>query len=268
MFRKLVSNLPFSPSLIGQLGLYAQRLKREQAVRRVGLVFTVFALIIQSLVVFNPPMSANATLERVDISGISFLATTSNVEVKKTAINNTQNSVDATTVVANGGDVITYIVNITNNDDSSNIVNLNIGLADILEYADILDHGGGFFDRNNRTLSWQSMSLELGASTTRAFTVIVKNPVPAMAQGQSTPTSYDCIMSSYLGNKVDIQVNCPLQKRIIEQVIVDNLPTTGTLANITFGSVVFIVVAFFYARSRQLGKEVRLIRKEFNSGTL
>jgi hypothetical protein len=28
------------------------------------------------------------------------------------------------------------------------------------------------------------------------------------------------------------------------------------------------VVVFFYARSRQLGKEVRLVRKEFNSGVI
>ena len=264
MFRKLVSNLPFSPSLIGQLGLYARRLKKEQIIRRASLIFTVFALIIQSIVMFNPPTSANASLEAVDVN----FEITSNVKIEKSAINNTQNNIDATSITANGGDVITYIINITNNDENSNTVNVNINLTDILEYADVLDYGGGFFDKNTRTLNWSNMHLNFGASTVRIFTIIVKNPVPAMAQSRSFPTSFDCVMSSYLGNKIDIQVNCPMQKRIIEQMIVNNLPETSITGNIIFGITIFIIVAFFYARSRQLDKEVRLIRKEFNSGAL
>lgn len=59
MFRKLISNLPFSPSLINQLGFYAKRLKKEQFTRRVGLVFTILALIVQTLSIVAP---AKATL--------------------------------------------------------------------------------------------------------------------------------------------------------------------------------------------------------------
>lgn len=61
MFRKIVSQLSFSPALVGQLGFYARRLKREQATRRLGLVFVALALVVQSLVVFQPPESANAS---------------------------------------------------------------------------------------------------------------------------------------------------------------------------------------------------------------
>ena len=60
MFRKIVSNLAFSPALIGQLGFYAQRLKKEETARRIGLVFTALALIVQSFAVFSPPEAANA----------------------------------------------------------------------------------------------------------------------------------------------------------------------------------------------------------------
>ena len=59
MFRKLVSNLPFSPSLINQLGFYSKRLKKEQFTRRLGLVFTALALIVQTLTLLVP---AQATL--------------------------------------------------------------------------------------------------------------------------------------------------------------------------------------------------------------
>ena len=60
MFRKLVSGLPFSPALVGSLGFYARRLKREETTRRLGLIFTALALVVQSFAVFSPPEPANA----------------------------------------------------------------------------------------------------------------------------------------------------------------------------------------------------------------
>ena len=60
MFKKIVSQLSFSPALVGQLGFYARRLRKEQTTRRLGLVFVALALVVQSLVVFQPPEAANA----------------------------------------------------------------------------------------------------------------------------------------------------------------------------------------------------------------
>src|SRR5690606_4480456 len=61
MFKKIVSQLSFSPALVGQLGFYAKRLRKEQATRRLGLVFVALALVVQSLVVFQAPEPANAS---------------------------------------------------------------------------------------------------------------------------------------------------------------------------------------------------------------
>ncbi len=62
MFRKLVSNLAFSPALVGQLGFYAKRLRKEEATRRAGLVFVALALVVQSFSVFSPPESATVSV--------------------------------------------------------------------------------------------------------------------------------------------------------------------------------------------------------------
>jgi hypothetical protein len=67
---------------------------------------------------------------------------------------------------------------------------------------------------------------------------------------------------------VSVPVNCPVVKEVVEQTIVKQLPATGAGDNLLFGGIVAAVVVFFYARSRQLGKEVRLVRREFNAGTL
>ena len=72
MFRKIVSNLAYSPALVGQLGFYAKRLRKEEATRRIGLIFTVLALVVQSFAVFSPPESANAANgDNVIFSGVS-----------------------------------------------------------------------------------------------------------------------------------------------------------------------------------------------------
>lgn len=55
MFRKLLSNLPFNPSLIGQVSFYAKRVRREESLRRTGLVFVVLAILVQVFAVVSPP---------------------------------------------------------------------------------------------------------------------------------------------------------------------------------------------------------------------
>lgn len=66
MFRKLVSNLPFSPSLINQLAFYSKRLKKEQFTRRLGLIFTILAVVIQTMT-FISPSQATLAASRNDI---------------------------------------------------------------------------------------------------------------------------------------------------------------------------------------------------------
>ncbi len=59
MFRKVVANLPFSPSLINQLGFYSKRLNKEKVTRKLGVIFTIFAILIQTITFIAP---AKATL--------------------------------------------------------------------------------------------------------------------------------------------------------------------------------------------------------------
>ncbi len=54
MFKKLLSNLPFNPSLIGQVAFYAKRMHRESALRRTGLVFVALAFFVQMFAFVSP----------------------------------------------------------------------------------------------------------------------------------------------------------------------------------------------------------------------
>jgi uncharacterized repeat protein (TIGR01451 family) len=55
MFRKLLSNLPFNPSLIGQVSFYAQRVRAEESIRRTGFVLVALAVFVQVFAVISPP---------------------------------------------------------------------------------------------------------------------------------------------------------------------------------------------------------------------
>lgn len=54
MFAKLLSNLPFNPSLIDQISFYATRLHKEAAIRRLGFIMVVLGMVVQMFAVFAP----------------------------------------------------------------------------------------------------------------------------------------------------------------------------------------------------------------------
>lgn len=184
----------------------------------------------------------------------------------KRATNLTQGNTSATTVTANASDRIEYRVSMYNVGKVPATVSFKEELADVLEYATLYDNGGGAFNNESKVLSWSDVTIAPGESQSRTFVVSVLSQIPTTARGTSDSTSYDCVMSNSFGNTVNIAVNCGTPK-LVESIAIE-LPQTGAGENIIFAGIVGSVVTYFYARSRQLKKEVRLIRHEFNTGTL
>lgn len=189
-----------------------------------------------------------------------------NIVKSKTASNLTQGSVNATTTTANASDQITYTITVHNTGLAPASVPLSERLDDVLEYSTLIDNGGGVFDPTTKTLTWPTIQLAATASQSRTFAIKVLDTIPATAQGASDPTSYDCVMSNVFGDNVSIKVLCPTPK-IIEQVATQ-LPHTGPTENLLFAGVVLAIVTYFYARTRQVKKEVRLLRRNVNGGTI
>lgn len=182
----------------------------------------------------------------------------------KGATNLSQGNADATAVVAKASDKITYTLKIENSGNVSDEVIFMEKLDDILEYAEVIDNGGGALDTEAKTLSWPAVSLAPGESQTRSFTIKLASTIPSAPTGASDRTSYDCRIINTFGNSVEIDVNCPAAKTV-EQTVTQ-LPKTGPAENMIFAGILFAVVAYFYARSRQLKTEVRLIRRDINAG--
>lgn len=395
MFRKLVSNLSFSPALITQVGFYARRLRQEEVTRRMTVVFVVLALIVQSLAVFSPPESANASSEqdlirggvknlddflarydrntddirdiyttlgvqrdeiaaatpgtlnsKDDIYSVSrygqysaeqgetsfsykrstggtgirfisplsladssstkqrsgttyealvgqsaklgwFAIITSNASlatkgypstitpntgaattslVKGVTARNLTQGASADQTTARAFDKISYTISVKNTGTRTAQIPLSINLSDSLEYASIVDDGGGELNPETKTLTWNTVTIAAGATEERTFALQLFSSIPATPTGTSNSNSYDCVMATTFGSSVRMNVECPAVKGV-ENIIAD-LPATGIFLNILFSSILLAVVLYFYFRTRQMKKEIRLIRHNINAGTI
>ncbi len=195
-----------------------------------------------------------------------------NVTLTKSAINLTQNNVDASKTVAKAGDRIQYRLSATNGGKVEATVDFKENIVDTLEYATLNDNGGGTLTdipvegKPVKHLSWGSIKLAAGQEVTRIFTIKVLDTIPATAQGVSDRGSYDCKMTNTFGNTVETQIDCQAPK-VLEATIAQ-LPSTGPGENMLFAGLLASVVVYFYSRSRQLSTEVKLIRRDFNAGTI
>lgn len=59
MFNKLLSNLPFNPSLIDQISFYSKRLRKESGIRRLGLIFIALTMLVQIFAIVSPTEASN-----------------------------------------------------------------------------------------------------------------------------------------------------------------------------------------------------------------
>ncbi len=189
----------------------------------------------------------------------------SDVIFTKSAKNITQNGVDATTTTAKASDRITYTLNLENKGPQATETAIVEHLDDVVEYATVIEPGGGTFDPDTAELSWPSVTLKPGEKQSRMFTVELASKIPAAARGTSNRASYDCAMINTFGNATTIDVDCPNEKYV--ESVATQLPQTGSTENILIGGFLLAIVTYFYARARLSRKEVRLIRRNLNAGS-
>ena len=187
------------------------------------------------------------------------------VTESKTGKNLTQ-GVDATTIKAQASDRIEYTIYVENVGQVPVTRTISEELTDVLEYSTLTQTGGGTFDDTNKVLAWTDVTLQPGEKTSRTFVVQLLDAIPTTARGASEPSSFDCIMTNAFGNTVSVPVACETPK-LVESAVTE-LPKTGPTENLIFAGAIGSVVTFFWARSRQLAHEVRLVRKDFNMGTI
>lgn len=202
-------------------------------------------------------------------------ACTSTFVLNKTVKNVSQLITDANNTTAKPGDRLEYRLDVKNTGKTTGTYTMEDNLADVLEYADVVDTGGGTLAKNDgttpvekiNTISWPAIQIKPGESVEKIVSVQVKSEIPATPQSLGNAESYNCRMvNDFAGNHTTVMVDCPAPK-VVEQVVTQ-LPHTGATENFLFAGGVLAIVVYFYARARQVKKEVRLIRRDLNAGTI
>lgn len=182
---------------------------------------------------------------------------------------------DANNTTVKPGDRIEYRLGVKNVGKTTGTYEIRDNLADVLEYADLIDAGGGVLAKkdsgtpieNVNSLSWPAVTIKPGETIEKIVSVQIKSVIPATPQSPSNLESYNCkIVNDFAGNHTNMSLDCPPPKTV--ERVVTELPHTGVTENILFAGGFLAIVVYFYARSRQLKKEVRLIRRDLNSGII
>lgn len=188
------------------------------------------------------------------------------ISQSKEAKNITQSFANANGTTAKPSDRIEFTVYTTNLSDSEASASVQESLSDVMQYATVFDTGGGTFNAQTKTLHWDEVKIGAQKTDVKRFVVQVNATIPATARGANDPSAYDCVMTNSYGNTISINMQCPIEKAV--ESTIKQLPSTGPGENMIFAGTTLMIVTYFYARSRQMNKEVRLIRKEFNFGSI
>lgn len=178
------------------------------------------------------------------------------VSVRKTASNVTAGIADANNTTAKAGDVITYTLYAENKGKAKiDSFTFQENLADVSDYADIIDLHGGSIDQY-KVATWPSVSIDAGKTVTIQVTVKVKTPIPATAPSPTNPFHFDLTMTNVYGNTINIK----LPPTPVSQVstAAATLPNTGPGTGLAVAAGVMIIGAYFYSRSRLLARESSL----------
>lgn len=204
-------------------------------------------------------------------------------EIAKSVSNITQNIVDANGKMAQPNDQLRYTLSVTNTGTTTGTYAVGDSLSDVLEYAEVVDLGGGSLTQSGTAshqaqpssqvrslvspaVTWANVTLKPGQTVKKDVLVRVKATLPTTAVNMTNMMSYDCKMSNTFGNTLTVPVQCPPEK--VAETIITELPHTGATENMIFAGTVLAVVAYFYARARQTKNEIRLIRRDLHAGTI
>lgn len=193
------------------------------------------------------------------------------ISTDKAVSNITQKITDANNTTAHAGDVLRYTLTIENtgNAPAKNFAlsgEYGESIADILEYADLTDKGDATFSDKTKVLSWSPVTIPAGGKIQKTFSVTIKNPIPATPVSASNPLSFDYVLHNKYGRDVNVNLPKPVNK-VIEQTAT-SLPATGPGTGMFITSAVFVIVGYFFYRSRLMAQELEIVHQEFSTGGL
>lgn len=267
MFRKIISNLAYSPAMIWKLSRYNLELNKEKHIS-LWLIFIILLNLtfLSFLFFFDNLTPRKYNIEpKLDVSSI----TTPNESIKLT-VSASNHSEGGKKI--NSGDLIdaynrisfSFVVENTSPNPISYSVKTD--LSDLLEYAKIVDSD---LIASPNSAAVMSSTIDLGAFE-KAERQITVDTIPAPEEPQ-LGTSNDCISSVKFGESIlSFKPKCSMAKRldILANSYVHKFPKQESVLifTIAFFSLLLLIKIFYILRISITKREISLIRKILNTG--
>lgn len=185
------------------------------------------------------------------------------LDYSKKARNVTQGIANANGKTAKPGDIIEYRLT-TKNSGKIDIKGYQVTeeIGDVLDYADVTDlHGGTLGDY--QVITWPKVDIKAGQSVVNLITIKVKDPLPNTPVSSSDPKHFDMVMTNVYGDTVNIKLPPSVTKTV--EIATTTLPNTGPGTSLAMGFGLTVFIAYFFARSRLLARELDVVRTDFAS---
>lgn len=266
MFRKIISNLAYSPAMIWKLSRFNFELNKEKTISiwltlviLLNLIFLSFLYIFDNQTPYKP--YANPKLEE-------YATTTSNGAIKLsiTAINNSEGGRKI-----NSGDLIDadnrirYVFVVENTSSEPLSASIKTDLSDLLDYAKLVDSDIVDLPRLASTESIVNLGpLEKSEASLVADTT----PAPA---GPQSGTSNDCVASVKLGEStLSFVPKCSIIKRldVMANSFMSRFPEQESMLIVTIFafSLLLLIKILYVLRILITKREISVIRKILNTG--
>lgn len=275
MFKKLVSDLPFSPSLISYLRDYDLRLKKELRLQKASLIILVLVFLIQLLVIVLPPKASTLGSQTQLIGGSGPLVNNLNLPQCSPKHTNqciryylsvrdiNSSNIDANSTTVSAGDNIVYTLSVTNESTYSihNLI-IRVNLSDALVYSNLVNSYGGT-DKNS-VITYSIVQLKPNQSESEIIMTKIKSPIPNNSISSKNKNYSHYAMVVTFGNTVTVYL--PMNFNKFYEINVNNyLPSGSSTESLVILIILIAVDTYFILRANLIRKEIRIIRHNLSN---
>lgn len=252
MFKKVVSQLSFSPATVERVADYARSVRQRQRLHGWAIVALIVFGVVYGITLAFPPETAADPAHTPE----------------QPVLNHTLQYTHSPDITeASSDQSITWGLVISNPSNMPITDDIWFLTDDINHYADItsISDSGIVSDSDHRIL-WPDTTIAPGGSTNFTVTARVHSPISEKAGQLNNPASHDCRITTTFGTTEEVAINCPVLKRV--EAILQQLPAVPPAAGITGYIIIFSLNLIAYISLRLRSKELRIIRTQLNTGGL
>lgn len=176
-------------------------------------------------------------------------------------------SLNVDSLNAQAGQSITWNLSIVNTTTGSISEDIWFAVGDISEYAHITNvSDGGSLVSSGSHILWPHLTIGPGDRLNLTVTGYIDHNIDLTARQPYNLHSYDCTLTASFGNTTNTTIACPIVKQV--ESLFHRLQNTNSSVVLTIYISIFALNLIAYLSLRLRSKELRIIRRQLNTGGL